>query len=345
MPDEAGLRQKYIGAYVQDDLHVSRTLNVHVGVRWEPSLPEHDVAGRGQHFSLPAFIAGQKTTKYTNAPPGLQYNPTEPGIPASYANANWSGFAPRIGLAWDPRGNGKQSLRASYGIFFDAPESYTIKDFAQAPPWGNQVGLTAPIGGFLNPYQGYPGGNPFPSAYPPRKDATYNPQGTFISFPLNLHHMYMEQWDLSYERQLTSDWLVSATYLGNRAVHLRASNEANPAIYGPGATLTNTNQRRLLYRLNPTAGAYFATITTMDDGVNTYYQALRLSAQHRFAQHFTLLSVFTYSHCLQNAETINNRMSTGSTDPHVSDYRTPPGRTAIRVFQPAESCEFRQPGQ
>src|ERR1700731_4723403 len=83
MLDEAGLRQKYIGAYVQDDIRVSRTFNLHAGVRWEPSLPEHDVAGRGQHFSLPAFIAGQKTSVYTNAQPGLQYLGAA-GIPAAY---------------------------------------------------------------------------------------------------------------------------------------------------------------------------------------------------------------------------------------------------------------------
>jgi len=325
MPDEAGLRQKYIGAYVQDDIRVSRTFNLHAGVRWEPSLPEHDVAGRGQHFSLPAFIAGQKTTKYSNAPPGLQYNPTEPGIPATYANGNWAGFAPRLGFAWDPSGTGKQSIRGSYGIFFDAPESYTIKDFAQAPPWGNQVAQTAPTGGFTNPYQGYPGGNPFPTAYPPSANAIYNLQGTFINLPLNLHHMYMEQWDLSYQRQLSGNWLVTANYLGNRALHLRASNEANPAIYGPGATLANTNQRRLLYRSNPAAGAYFATITMMDDGATTRYNALRLSAQHRFAHNFTLLSVYTYSHCLQNAETLNNRISTGS-----NTYQDPNNRNADR---------------
>jgi hypothetical protein len=322
-PDEAGLRQRYIGVYFQDDIRASRRFNLHLGLRWEPSLPEHEVAGRGQHFSLPAFIAGEKTSKYTNAPPGLQYNPTEPGIPVSYANGNWAGFAPRIGFAWDPAGNGKSSIRGSYGIFFDAPESYTIKDFAQAPPWGNSVSLTAPAGGFVNPYQGYPGGSPFPTPYPPREDAPYLTQGQYINFPLNLHHPYMEQWSLSIQRQVSSDWLVSVNYLGNRALHLRASNEANPAIYVPGATLANTAQRRFLYRLNPAAGTYFSTITQADDGATTSYHALRLSAQHRFARGFTLLSVYTYSHCLQNAQTIGNRLSTGS-----NTYQNPYNRDA-----------------
>ena len=41
--------------YFQDDIKISPRLNVHFGVRWEPSLPEHDVAGRGNTFSMTAF--------------------------------------------------------------------------------------------------------------------------------------------------------------------------------------------------------------------------------------------------------------------------------------------------
>jgi hypothetical protein len=258
----------------------------------------------------------------------LQYNPTEPGIPRAYANGNWVGFTPRIGFAWDPSGSGKQSIRASFGIFFDSPESFTSKDFSQAPPWGNSVALTAPAGGLANPFQTYPGGNPFPTVYPPNANAIYNTQGTYTNLPLNLHHMYMEQWDFGYQRQLSTNWLVSASYLGNRALHLRASNEMNPAAYIPGAsTLANTNQRRLLYLLNPVAGAYFSTITQMDDGGTTNYNALRLSAQHRFAHNFTLLTVYTWSHCLQNSETVNNRISLGS-----NIYQNPFNRDADRAL-------------
>jgi hypothetical protein len=125
-PDEAGLRQRYIGAYVHDDIRATKALNLRIGLRWEPSLPEKEVNGRGHHFSLPDFIAGNKTSRYVNAPPGLFYN-TDPGIPEAYANGNWVGFVPRFGLAWDPTGSGKTSIRASYGIFFSAPEAYTNK--------------------------------------------------------------------------------------------------------------------------------------------------------------------------------------------------------------------------
>src|SRR5262249_6936359 len=123
---QIGLRQKYVGLYFQDDIKVSRKLNVHVGMRWEPSLPEHDVAGRGDHFSLPAFIAGVRTNRYDNAPLGLLFD-SDPGIPSSYANGSYLGFAPRFGLAWDPTGSGTTSVRTSYGICFDSPVSHPAR--------------------------------------------------------------------------------------------------------------------------------------------------------------------------------------------------------------------------
>jgi hypothetical protein len=134
----------------------------------------------------------------------------------------------------------------------------------------------------------------------------------------------MQQWNLSIERQLAGNWLATAAFMGNKATHLRAATEADPAVYiAANSTVANTNQRRLLYLTNPTQGAYYSTITQMDDGVNTSYSSLRLSIQHRFANHFTLLSVYTYSHCMADSETIANRLTTGS-----NSYQNPYNRNA-----------------
>jgi hypothetical protein len=311
-PFQIGLRQKYWGAYGQDDIRLGRGLTVHFGVRWEPSLPEQDQIARGSHFSMPAFLAGQHSQVYPNAPAGLLFYGDQ-GIPRSYAGDNWLGFAPRVGLAWDPSGKATQSVRGSYGVFFDTPESFTARDLGASAPWGNAISLTAPAGGLANPFLGYPGGNPFPTPYPPTASTTFPAAGQYINFPLNLHHMYHQQWDLSYQRQVARDWLVTIAYLGSKATHLRTSIEGNPAVYIPGAsTVANTQQRRLLTTINPTQGAFYSKITQADDGVNTNYNALRLSVQHRFSHHFTLLSVYTWSHCMQSAETFGNRNSLGS---------------------------------
>lgn len=322
-PLQVGLREKYWGAYVQDDIQVTHGLDVHLGVRWEPSLPEHDVYGRGAFFSLPAFQAGQVSSIYPNAPAGLLFH-GDPGIPAAYANTNYLGFAPRVGFAWDPTAKGTQSLRGSYGVFFDNPETYTERDWGLEAPWGSSVSLIDPAGGMANPYQGYPGGDPFPAPYPPSKSSTFPASGLYISNPLNLHHMYEQQWDLAYQRQFGGNWLVSASYLGSEATHLRTANEANPAVYIPGAsTVANTQTRRMLTLLNPKEGPYYSTITTLNDGMTANYNALRLSAQHRFSHNFTWLSVYTWSHAMQNSEPIANRNCEG-----CNYYQNPYNRNA-----------------
>src|SRR2546427_596055 len=70
--------------------------------------------------------------------------------------------------------------------------------------------------------------------------------GAYINFPLNLTHPFTQKWNLSLQRQLSKDWLVSATYIGDKGTHYRSGIEANPAQFVPGATLGNLNQRRLL---------------------------------------------------------------------------------------------------
>ena len=310
------LRQKYIGAYVEDSFQITPRLNVHAGIRWEPFLPEHDALARGNHFDFASFVAGKKSTVYNNAPPGLFFYGDQ-GIPKSYANGNWQDFAPRVGFAWDPFGNGKQSVRGSYGIFFDQPESFMIRDFGISAPWGNAITLTAPAGGFSNPVAGYT----FPTPIPPVATAAFPTQGTYINMPLNLHHPYMQQYGLSLEKQATSNWLFSLDYIGNRATHMRSGTEQNPAVYIPnGSTTQNTSTRRTLYRINPSTGQYYSAVTLMDDGVNTYYNGLRAKVEHRFANHFTLLSVYTWSKCLQTAEPLGNRLS-GNNESNPYNHR------------------------
>ena len=309
---EIGLRQKYVGLYFQDDMKLSKRLNVNLGIRWEPSLPEHDVAGRGNSFSLPAFLAGTKSTKYNNSPAGLLFY-GDSGIPQAYVNSRYLDFAPRFGLAFDPTGSGKMSVRASYSIFFDTPESFTARDWANASPWGNQINLTAPAGGFADPYATYPGGSPFPFPYPPAKDAPFPQQGAYINFPLNLTHPYTQKWNLSLQRQMSKDWLISATYIGDKGTHYRTGYEANPGVFTTGATLGNIQNRRVLSLLNPAAGAFYSAITTMDDGVNTIYNGVKISAQRRFSNSFSLLTSYTWSHCLQSAEPIGNRLTGNQT--------------------------------
>lgn len=310
---------KYIAGYFEDDVQLTKKLNVHGGVRWEPSLPETQQYNEGDHIDFNAFAAGTRSTVFTNAPPGVFFY-GDKGIPKAYAHGSYDDFAPRIGLAWDPTGHGLMSIRTSWGIFFDQPETFTDSAFSLAPPWANGLTLTVPAGGLVNPFQGVTGGNPFPNPFPPKSTAGFNQNGTYVNLPLGLHHPYMQQYDLSVERQIGNDWSVTVSYIGNKATHLRAGYEMNAPQYAAGATTKNETQRRILYETNPATGIYYSTVTMMNDGVNTSYNGLQMSARHRMSHGYSLLFNYTYSHCLQDAETIGNKLQ-GNTQTNPNNMR------------------------
>ena len=318
MPTDMNFRQNYIGMYVQDDYRVNSRLNVHLGVRWEPFLPEVDEFGRGSYISLPGFYANQRSSQYTSSPAGLLFV-GDPGIPKGYAYNSLNLFEPRVGFAWDMTGNGKQTLRASYSIFYDLPETFYGDRFTNAFPYGAAISLVPGINGctatssgvlnsgcnvgFTSPYQNAAGGDPFPLPFPPPKNYAFGTEGVYVNYQLNSKVTSTQEWDLSFQRQLPHDWLFSASYLGTHTVHLWAGLEVDPAVYNaPGyvgtSTTSNTNQRRVLYLANPTNGISYSTINQQFAGSYASYSALLLNITHRFSQNFSLLSNYTYSHCL-----------------------------------------------
>jgi hypothetical protein len=295
-------RHHYISAYIQDSWKVSSRLTLNGGVRWDPFIQMQHPFGWVSHFDPARFAAGQKSAVYKNAPAGLIF-PGDAGYPGKAATFNnLKQFAPRLGLIWDPQGNGKMTVRASYGVFFDTPHLFFNTRFANNPPWGAQITLPNPAGGFSNPYQTYPGGNPFPALANISPDSFFPQAGIYVNAPLRIKPMYLQQWNLSLQRQV-GEWLFAGSYLGNNSIHLWTGRELNPAVFGPGATVGNTNARRMLTLQNATQGAFYGTIGHIDDGGTASYHGMLLSAQRRLTGNFSLLANWTWSHCISDPAT------------------------------------------
>jgi carboxypeptidase family protein len=309
-----------LGLYAQDSYQVTPRLTVNAGVRWESDLPEVETAGRGDSFSMSAFLAGTTSSVFKTAPPGLLFV-GDPGIPKGYIRNHWNHFEPRFGIAWDPRGKGRESIRASYTVGFSQPIVYMEDRFENNAPYGDAITINPPAGSLSNPYTGYPGGNPFPQPFPPSKTSAFFPTAaSYFLFPVNMKPSYTQTWNLALQKQLGSTWELTAGYLGNHVVHIPSGNEENPATYipgnwtGPGScgSLTiapgangtacsgtgNTNQRRVTALANPTGGAYYSEISYMYDGSSSIFDGLLVTVQHRFAQDFTLLTNYTWSKCI-----------------------------------------------
>ncbi len=299
-------RSKYWGTYIQDSWKLTPRLSVNYGVRWEPLLQTPTEGGRLSLFEQSWFQEGIHSTVYPNAPAGLLFpGDTLPGggsFPNGARDTKWKDFAPRLGVVWDPFGNGRMTVRAAYGIFFDLPNIFWNNNIGYQAPWSGLVSRAggvvngAPTVPFANPWAGYPGGNPFPYVF--NNNVTFPTSAVYWNGLLNPRAPYMQQWNLSIQKQIGSSWLVSANYLGNEMVHIWETVDANQAVYMPGATTANTQARRLLSLLNPTQGAYYAGIYTLNDGGTQSYNALLLSVQRRLTQGVTVQGNYTYSHCI-----------------------------------------------
>jgi hypothetical protein len=312
-PQQVAMRATFLGLYAQDTIHVTQHLVVNLGIRWEPMLFPHDLFHRGSTFSLAAFNAGLHSTVYPGAPAGsLFYG--DPGVSSNFTGNKWSNFSPRAGLVWDPKGDGKQTFRAGFGVMYDAAEVYLSQHLASNPPYVNELDFTVGNpGGFSNPWTvgyNYPGGNPFPGG-----SNFFPTQGLYTVLPQNLHTTYLTQWNASYQRQLGKDWLASFTYLGNRTTHLYTAQELNPGIYTPGETSV-TYKNRILYAANPSQGQYYGDVSILDDGASANYNGLLTSLQHRFSRGFTLLTNYTWSHCISNYDFTTDLNGTGFLNPY-----------------------------
>jgi hypothetical protein len=296
-PDD--LRQSILSVYVQDTFHVSPRVTLNYGLRWEPTFSNPDKYGRGTSFSLAGFAAGQVSKVYPNAPAGLFFN-GDPGIPKAMWNGRLGNFAPRAGLVWNPHGNGKDTLRIGGALLYDVVETWYNERETTNSPYGTNIDLPFPVGGFSNPYLNYPGGSPFPN----NGRALFPVAGIYVNMPIDPKPTYVAQWNVTYQRQFAKDWVVSASYLGNKTTHLWINGgEINPAIYIPGASTTaNTNQRRRLYLQNPTLGASYASINTADDGAVAHYQAMLLSVRHSFGHGFQFSANYTDSYCVSDGD-------------------------------------------
>lgn len=306
----------YFGAYIQDDWRVRPNLSVNAGVRWEPYIPLRNTYGWVSHFDQARFDQGLKSKVYTQAPAGLIF-PGDDGYPGdATTNGRLALFAPRVGAIWTPGGDGKTSIRAAWGVFYDTPHLFFNTRFANNPPWGAQITISNPAGGWTDPYLGYPGGNPFPALNTDWKTAAFPAFGVYVNTPINMQPTRLQQWNVSAQREL-GGWFVAATYLGNHTSHLWRATELNPAVFVAGATTGNTNQRRLLIRQNPVQGQFYGTIGQVDDTGRGNYNALLLQVQRRLSGGLSVLSNWTLSKCLSDPAT------TEITGPTITDPNNP----------------------
>jgi hypothetical protein len=335
------LRSKATYGFLQDEWRLTRTFTLSVGVRYEYNTPKLDTGGRT--FSV---VPGLQSTRFPNAPLGLVF-PGDKGAPRGSNFPDKDNFAPRFGFAWDPKGDGKTSIRGGFGIFYDILKGEDNLQFNGAPPFYSETGpFYSPVGpgqvGTI-PYFSQPwtsGGfaqSPFPSVPPTAStdfvNAGFLPLdlsgGIFFVDP-HLHTPYSYQYNLSVERELARNLMLELNYVGSSSKGLTALLDINPMILG-AATPTrvlNVNQPNAAISgfcaaQFSAADCPFASEPEFTNASFASYNSLEASLTKKVGSsqffgttYFTL--AYTYGHSIDNASGFRNRSSQVPTfDPSV----------------------------
>ena len=297
-------------AYFQDDWKIRPNLTLNLGVRYELDKPLVDSQDR-----VNTFRAGQQSTVFPTAPLGIVF-PGDAGITRSTYQTDKNNFGPRVGFAWDVLRNGKLSLRAGYGLYYDTVISETTLQFLTAPPFAIQPftvcttidnPLTNPdFGDICSP--SIPQLFPFTPAHP-GDQFNFVQLGT-ISMTINdpdFKTPYSHQYNMNIQWEFAKNYLLEVGYVGTMGINLLTRREFNPASVIPGFANNagDTDARRLFNQGHPLAddfgGAVFSNITNQETSANSNYNSLQMTVSKRFSDGLYFQNAYTWSHCIDNS--------------------------------------------
>jgi hypothetical protein len=341
------------GAFAQDSWRIRPNITINYGLRWD-----YVTEWAEEHNQITTFVQGIQSKTFPGAPLGylVPGDPLPNGyrIPKAIAPAPLDNFSPRLGIAYSPNfsdgflgkltgGPGKTSIRAGAGRFFTAVEGLTIAYPTGNPPYG--LTYTSPESpAMATPFVGALTGTnyvqQFPVNVPPYNVSPTNPftnldwsRYTPISGAGSVYRYnktpYTMSANLTIERQLGSNMLLSVGYTGSLSRHLLAVHSVspgNPALclslsqpqdVAPGSPLCGPFGENLVYTradatiVNGTRSPYPNTIGT--DAVyqnmgNANYNSLQTSLK-RTAGRFTFLASYTYGKSMDWASSIQEQVN------------------------------------
>ena len=316
-----GARQHIPSVFIQDDWQTSPNLTLNLGVRWEFATANRNVNGKSS--TLDVFTGSKSTLRVPN------YD-----VPIN-------NFAPRVGFAWDPGGEGKTAIRGGFGMF----HQMILADFyfgaRQQAPMVDQASITDDT---------VPPGTKF---FPDPSDAPDSGAvGRVETVDTNVLTPYYMQWNLSLQRELSGNFALTVAYIGSRGVNLTRYVNPNSAIfdvvggrhYWPpgrddngvacGSYIANSRKTSLPdgcnkpQRRNPN----YTRIRHRVNGGDSYYHSLQTSLDKRFSSGYSVGLNYTWSKSIdtssQNASSDFNNTNTMSAD----YYNTKGNSRAVSTF-------------
>ncbi|MBI4456646.1 MAG: TonB-dependent receptor [Acidobacteria bacterium] len=259
-----GFRQIYFGAYIQDDVKLTPTFTLNLGLRYEFATEPTEVNGKVANLVHPLTDTQASV------------------IETLYQNPCLKCAAPRVGFAWDIFGNGKTSLRGGFGIFYNVllPADW-IFSATNLPPFFKRPLLFSPPG--------------FPSVPAALASVAIPPYGPdFID--IKPAQPYLIKYNLNIQREIFRDLVVTIGYTGSKAVHAGRIQNLNVFQFQ-----VLPNGEKFFPAVSPRINPAFSTYAYKVFDTKALYNALQVSANKRFSHGFQLQVSYSFSKTMDEA--------------------------------------------
>ncbi len=364
LPDSAGrsnsqelkLRNVDLSPYIQDDVKLTPRLTVNLGLRWDIQVPftenNQNVVYFNPNITNPNAISlggGQLQGGLSR----LGFN----GQP-SRGSTHFGHFGPRLGFAY--KLNEKTVLQGGFSLAFLDGGAYEYGTSKVAVNYGNLL-----VGSFqrnsTNSYTSAYGewdNNPLPNPAPTPYSAGLGTGETVHAFSPSHDGFapYSQQWNINVQRQLPFRTLLTASWVGNRVIHLPSNlnpiNQLDPKYLALGAKLgdqfkagtTQVDGVNLPYTtfvndfgLSATVAQALAPYPQYGDIQNnfegfgtTYYQSLQVEVDKHLSNGLSFLVGYTLSHSLDNTSSGFSSFANGG----INKYNQSPEYSISNADEP-----------
>ncbi len=298
--------QHEYGYFLQDSWKMRKNLTLELGLRYEFD---------GVPFERNGNLSNLLNQQASGVPP-ITFQTVGPGTGRQMYRDDYTDFEPRVGLAWDPFGDGKTSVRLGYGIFHDRIFGNIFTNLKGNPPFvagiqnypnedfANGAGSPVTLSGLLPPTT-----QPAPSASVPADSYL---SGISLLAP-GLKTPYTQSWNVGIQRDLGNRMSIEVDYVGSGSHRLLRSVDGNPplpwlvsAAQANGSLKTTTSGGTL--RIAPLLGLPQVTGNTafiepilIETVGNATYDGLQTVFRKRLSFGLNFQAAYTWSHAIDDA--------------------------------------------
>jgi hypothetical protein len=341
----ADIKGWQVDPYLNDEYRVFPGMTLTAGVRWDPDLAPTSVGGRGA-----AFVSGQQSTMFPNAPKGLIF-PGDTGMNAQLRPTSYGYWEPRIGVAYQPKNLPRTSFHAGFGLFTGPVAYSSYNHVADVAPFsatfnpsapssnaqcyaGSTLAKCAPNSGqniagymnFHNPWQtsgfGTGGVSPFPTQVPFASTSYKPPSSTAFPSQINLGASFArdfkagitQSWNFSVEQQVSPSMAFRLAYVGSESFHQSYIDDMNPGIY-------SANQGGANVHGSARALTSFQQILQENSDGTASYHSLQINFDRHMAHGFQAQSAFTWQKTIDLVSNSNISFNSAIGDPLPGQLR------------------------